>query len=50
MLSQAIYPLWVPCQLDEQFVPAFTVQSTHRQEPQTVVKNGIDSLIVLLTK
>ena len=50
MLSQAIYPRWVPCQLNEQFVPAFTVQSSNREEPQTVVKNGIDSLTVLRTK
>jgi hypothetical protein len=50
MFSEAIHPFWVPCQLNEQFVPAFTVQSADRQEPQTVVKNGIDSLMGLLTK
>ena len=50
MLGQAPYQSWVPCQLNHQFVPAFTVQSSNRQELQTSVKTGIDSLTFFLAK
>jgi hypothetical protein len=50
MLGQPADPCWVPGQFHEQLVSAFTVQPSNRQEPQTVIKNGIDSLTVHLLK